>query len=120
MQRVEQESVARRYHDRHSDSNAGVSSETLREVLDKFGYISNNKTAINAVQRMAAMAMVSAFGADDVVEAFREFWSSLEDIYRLRFATVDFVERGPDLVKSLRQRRKDVADRTKTDGHIGP
>jgi hypothetical protein len=120
MQRVERESVARRYHDRHSDSNEGVSTETLREVLDKFGYISNNKAAINAVQRIAVMAMIAAFGADDVVGAFREFWSSLEDIYQLRFATVDFVARGPDLVKSLRQRRKDVVDRTKTNGYIGP
>jgi uncharacterized protein YdaU (DUF1376 family) len=70
----------------------------LTATLDEIVFVSGNTVRFNTAQQIQLGQLVAEFGSENVLRAFREFYSQLDD-YTIKFAAKNFIEQGPQILR---------------------
>ena len=86
----------------HAECNSGLTE--MQSVMDEISLLSDGLVIFWQQDRPIIESLVSEFGPTLVVEAFRHFWQGVDD-FSQKFAAKNFVEKAPQLLRTLKLQR---------------
>jgi hypothetical protein len=87
----------------------------IEDILDIVAMKSDNYLVFNKLELAEVVKMITEYGKKEFLYFFEEFYNKIKnDEYQLRFATKNFVEKGPQILRANRKQKLEL-DRQNTE-----